>query len=222
VKNIFQYQWTEETTKTPPGPENLKLNSNHAKYIKTAVVLYADIDSSTSMVDNQSWGFSAEVYKAFLRCAAAVVRAEGGSITAYDGDRVMAVFAGGTPNTDAVRSALKINWAVRHIIQPAINNQYPDKTFKLKHVVGIDVGELRAARVGVHGENDIVWVGRPANHAAKLCALSSHPTWITKAVYDCMLDPVKLSSGTNMWAQHSWTTMKAATIYGSTYRWAIG
>jgi len=31
------------------------------------------------------------------------------------------------------------------------------------------------ARVGVREDNDIVWIGRAANYAAKLCALSEKP-----------------------------------------------
>jgi hypothetical protein len=39
---------------------------------------------------------------------------------------------------------------------------------------------------------DLVWVGRAANYAAKLSALpDSHPTYITKEVYDVMNAEVK-------------------------------
>lgn len=97
------------------------------------------------MVNNYKWEFSAEIYKTFLRCASQIIRSEGGAITAYDGDRVMAIFTGGTKNTDAVRCALKINYAVSEIIQPAINAQYTTD-FKLSHVVGIDTSQLRTSR----------------------------------------------------------------------------
>ena len=62
-------------------------------------------------MDGHKAHFAAEVYKAFLRCAARIIRAEGGAITAYDGDRVMAVFVGEGKNTAAVRCALKVHWA---------------------------------------------------------------------------------------------------------------
>ena len=220
VKSIFSTAWDVQKTKNVPAPEDLRLNSNHAKHLEKATVLYADLDGSTSMVDNKHWEFSAEVYKTFLRCSAQVIRSEAGTITAYDGDRIMAIFTGDTKNTSAVRCALKINHAVRHIIQPSLEKQY--KTgFKISHVVGIDTSEMRPTRIGVHGDNDIVWVGRAANYAAKLTTLSGASTWITKAVYDQMHKDVKYSNGTNMWKLHPWVAMQNMQIYSSSYGWKI-
>lgn len=220
VKETFLKAWEVQKTENVPAPEDLRLNANHAKDLEKATVLYADLDGSTSMVDNYKWEFSAEIYKAFLRCAAQIIRSEGGSITAYDGDRVMAIFTGGTKKTDAVRSAMKINFAVQEIIQPAINAQYKTD-FKLAHVVGVDTSQLRAARIGVRGDNDLVWIGRAANYAAKLTNESGKPTWITKAVYDNMKDEVKYHNGVDMWQRSNWPSMNNIEIYSSTYWWSI-
>ncbi len=221
VKATFSSQWEVQATASVPAPEDLRLNSNHAKDLETATVLYADLDGSTNMVDNYDWSFSAEVYKTYLRCAAEVIRSENGVITAYDGDRVMAVFTGVSKNTTAVRCALKINYAVCEIIRPALKEQYPSKNFTLKHVVGIDTSRLRTARIGVRGENDLVWIGRAANYAAKLTTLSEKSTWITKSVYDFMNDEVKFSEGRDMWESRTWTTMNKLPVYCSTYWWRI-
>jgi len=221
VRATFASQWEVQTTMSVPAPEDLRLNANHAKDLETAAVLYADLDGSTSMVDDYDWRFSAEVYKSYLRCAAEVIRSESGSITAYDGDRIMAVFTGSSKNTSAVRCALKINYAVCEIIRPALNAQYPSADFTLKHVVGIDVSQLRTARIGIRGDNDLVWVGRAANYAAKLTALSDKAIWITKAVYDQMNQDVKYSNGTDMWEPRYWTSMNSMPIYCSTYWWKI-
>jgi class 3 adenylate cyclase len=220
VKATFATKWEVQTATSVPAPEDLRLNANHAKNLETATVLYADLDGSTNMVDNYAWTFSAEVYKSYLRCAAEIIRSESGDITAYDGDRVMAVFTGGSKNTSAVRCALKINFAVLKIIQPALTAQYPSKNFTLKHVVGIDTSQLRTARIGVRGDNDLVWVGRAANYAAKLTTLGDKATWITQAVYDQMHQSVTMSStGTNMWEARRWTPMNNLLIYCSTYMW---
>lgn len=221
VKSIFAAQWEVQTTTSVPAPEDLRLNANHAKDLETATVLYADLDGSTNMVDNYDWSFSAEVYKSYLRCAAAIIRSESGVITAYDGDRVMAVFTGDSKNTSAVRCALKINYAVCEIIRPALKEQYPSKNFTLNHVIGVDTSQLRTARIGVRGDNDLVWIGRAANYAAKLTTLSDKATWITKAVYDQMHEDVKITSGTNMWEARHWTSMNNLPIYCSTYWWRI-
>jgi class 3 adenylate cyclase len=217
VERIFSLTWDTQTTKHVPAPEELRLNANHAKDLEMATVLYADLDGSTSMVENHQWWFSAEIYRAYLRCAAEIIRKEGGVITAYDGDRVMAVFTGDYKNTTAVKAALKINYAVGMILRPQIDYWHKDQNFQLKHVIGIDTSQLHAARVGIHGDNDIVWVGRAANYAAKLSSLSNNPIWITGAVYDRLNDEAKLSGENNIWTEHTWTTMNKMRIYATTY-----
>jgi len=221
VKETFAAQWDVQKAIAVPAEADLRLNANHAKNLDTATVLYADLDGSTNMVDKYDWTFSAEVYKTFLRCAAEIIRSESGVITAYDGDRVMAIFTGNLKNTSAVRCALKINFAVCEIIRPALKAQYPSKDFTLKHVVGIDTSPLHTARIGVRGDNDLVWIGRAANYAAKLTTLSDKATWITKAVYDRLPDDLKSTNGIPMWEARTWTSMNKLPIYCSTYWWRI-
>jgi hypothetical protein len=52
---------------------------------------------------------------------------------------------------------------------------------------------LFSKRTGIRGSNDLVWVGRAANHAAKLSSLreDNFATWITADVYDKMNDSSK-------------------------------
>lgn len=221
VKATFARQWEVHKTEDVPAPKDVLLDANYAKDLEKATVLYADLDGSTNMVEKYEWHFSAEIYKTFLRCASQVIRSEGGSLAAYDGDRVMAIFTGGSKNTAAARCAMKINYAVTHIIQPALRAQYSTE-FELKHVVGIDTSQLRTARVGVRGDNDLVWIGRAANYAAKLTNESGMPTRITKAVYDQLSSDLKVHDGQNMWQQGYWTSMNNMEIYSSAYWWTIG
>ncbi|MGB4065313.1 MAG: adenylate/guanylate cyclase domain-containing protein [Azonexus sp.] len=226
AKATLSQIWEEEATTKVPVSEDLRLNENHAKHLESATVLYADLDGSTNMVDTYSWSFAAEIYKIYLRSAAQIIRSEGGSITAYDGDRIMAIFIGDNKNTSAVKAALQINYTVNEILRPAIKNQYPNTSFILKHVIGVDTSNLRAARIGVKGDNDIVWVGQAANYAAKLCTLSEKPLWITKAVFEMINKMVKFAdeteSGTPMWEKRFWTPMNNFEIYCSTYQRNFG
>lgn len=217
VRETFRTKWDTESARVVPAPKDLRLNANHAKEIDRATILYADLDGSTNMVDNLPWHISAAFYKTYLRCASQIIKSEQGAIIAYDGDRVMALFTGDAQCTEAVRCALKINYAVSKIIQPAFDDQYPGENFTVCHVVGIDTSPLRVAKIGVHGDNDLVWIGRAANYAAKLTARSGKATWITKAVYDVMNNSVKYAKDISMWEPHSWDAMKNAKIYGSTY-----
>jgi class 3 adenylate cyclase len=204
-----------------PGEDSIALNNDAVKIQGT--VLYADISDSTKLVDGYKPHFAAEMYKSFLRCAAKIIRAEGGTITAYDGDRVMAVYIGNSKNTSAVRTALKINWAVKNIIQPAIKNQYPSSPYVMKHVVGIDTSDLFVAQAGIRGSRDLYWVGRAANYAAKNTTLSDdYPTWITHSVHDNSDKSVKnATDGRDMWEERSWTAMDNMRIYRSSFWWSL-
>jgi class 3 adenylate cyclase len=220
VVKIFKERWTERDGTVVPTSDNVQLGNDAVKL--QATVLYADIDSSTDLVDKHKAHFAAEVYKAFLYCAAKIIRGEGGEITAYDGDRVMAVFLGSSPNTSAARAAMKLNYARLKIIQPALQKQYPNKVYTLRHVVGIDTSSLFVARTGIRGANDLVWVGRAANYAAKLSALSSdYSTRITKDVYDRLHVSVKEKDGKNLWSAATWTAMNNLGIYRSTSEWVV-
>lgn len=219
----FRLRWDTRSGRVVPTPADLKL-SNEAIHFERATVLYADLSGSTDMVDSVGWDRAAEIYKSYLYCAAKIIKAQGGVITSYDGDRVMGVFIGDTQTTPAARCALMINWAVQTIINPALNKQYADNKILVSQVVGIDTSEIRAARTGVRGDNDIVWVGRAANYAAKLTEIKqSERTWVTEAAYNHMSDEAKYG-GTNktlMWKKFTWTEHDKSIIYGSTWRWSF-
>lgn len=218
VKAIFGDRWSARNGVEVPEPEDLGMGNVGVKL--DATVLYADLDGSTAMVETQSPEFAGEIYKAYLRCCAKIIRLRGGVITAYDGDRVMGIFIGNHKSTAAAECALNINHTVLKIINPALRVQYPKSTFEVKHVVGIDTSTIMATRTGVRGDNDLVWVGRAANYAAKLTSLSEFPSWITKAVYDVMNKSSKISNdGRDMWERRYWTAKNNMEIYCSSWSW---
>jgi class 3 adenylate cyclase len=90
----------------------------------------------------------------------------------------------------------------------------------LKHVIGIDTSQLRAARVGVHRDNDLVWVGRAANYAAKLCNNPSKSIWITSDVFDVLMPSVKTYKGSQIWSWTMWSAKPQIRIYGT--QWWFG
>jgi class 3 adenylate cyclase len=187
-----------------------------------AVVLYADLVESTDLVNQKTRGFAAEIYKSYLYCAARVIRDQGGAVTAYDGDRIMGVYVGGNKNTAAAKTALKINYAVRQIINPALAAQYPTVKYEVKQVVGIDASDLFVARTGIRGANDLVWVGPSANYAAKISGIrGDFSSWITEKVYNMLADEAKLMKGENMWQKRAWKEMNNMTLYGSSWTWKV-
>lgn len=218
--NVFHGKWeTTESTKVPD--ENSRLTLKNTAIIIDGTVLYADLDGSTGMVDRHHRWFSAEIYKTYLYCCARIIAAESGVVTAYDGDRVMAVFVGDGKDTRAARAALKIKWAVDEIIMPKKGARYVGDKFALKHVTGIDSCSLFVAKTGARGANDLVWVGRAANYAAKMTSLPSTYTYVTEVVYMMLADQVKTSNGRSMWEKVTWSTFNNLTIYRSDWGWRI-
>ncbi|MCB9570096.1 MAG: adenylate/guanylate cyclase domain-containing protein [Myxococcales bacterium] len=224
VIKILKESWTTREGRHVPDTPDLKL-SNDAITL-TGTVLYADLAESTQLVNTYKPSFAAEIYKCYLNCACRIIRQQGGEITAFDGDRVMAVFLGDYKNTSAVRSALAINHAVVRIINQKIREAYPkiSEDFAVRQAVGVDTSELFVARTGIRGSNDLVWVGRAANFAAKLCSLrqADYASWITADVYQACHESVKKAdNGSSMWEQRSWTAQGGMTIYRSSWYWNL-
>lgn len=222
VKKIFRDSWDSRDGRVVPVPEDLGLGNDAVKL--NATVLYADIADSTKLVDTSNPHFAAEVYRAYLTCAAKIVKANGGIITAYDGDRIMAVFVGELKNSNSAKTAMQINKAVSYIINPSLSGQYPSATYRLRQVIGIDTSPLFVARIGVRNDNDLVWVGRAANYAAKLASINEDNTiFITTDVFNKLADFAKFSSTNNspMWTPRKWSQMNDLPIYSSKWRWNL-
>ncbi len=223
VVKILKEPWSIRDGQKVPDTPDLKLANDGLKL--TGTVLYADLAESTQLVTQHKASFVAGIYKCYLNCACRIIRNQGGEITAFDGDRVMAVFLGAAKNTSAVRSALAINHAVTKIINPKIREQNPSLApdFQIRQAVGIDTSELLVARTGIRGSNDLVWVGRAANLAAKLCSLrvDTKASWISSDVYDGCAETVKAVSGVSMWEKRSWAAQGNMSVYCSAYTWPL-
>ena len=113
-------------------PESNEIALGNEAVELEGTVLYADLDDSTNLVDRYKPEFAAEIYKAYLSCAAKVIRSKGGEITAYDGDRIMAVYIGDSKNSSAAETALKINYTVTKIINPLIKKHYPTTSYRVQ------------------------------------------------------------------------------------------
>ena len=217
VREVFQETWSVRKGQSVPESEDLRLDNDAVTLEGT--VLYADLDASTHLVDSYKPAFAAEIYKTYLRCAAKIIRSENGVITSYDGDRIMAVFFGKSKNPSAACSALKINYAVTKIINPILKECYSNTNYVVRQIVGIDTSPLFVARTGIRGSNDLVWVGRAANYAAKLCSLSTnHSSRLTETVYEELNESAKYSNdGQSMWERVTWTDMNQMRIYRSNW-----
>lgn len=223
VEEIFEDPWTTREGQVVPEPKDIQLG-NHAVELE-GTVLYADLAESTNLVNTMIPQFAAEVYKTYLLCASRLITKNGGTITSFDGDRVMGVFIGDYKNTQATRCALQINHAVLKIINPKLKAQYPDSTYVVKQAVGVDTSKLFVARTGIRGSNDLVWVGRAANYAAKLCSLreGNFASFITDDVFTKLNEEAKYGGDPKqlMWEKRIWTSM-GINIHRSSWSWNPG
>ena len=108
----------------------------------------------------------------------------------------MGIFIGNSKNTSAATSALMINYAVEKILKPMLEDHFKSlssSSFQISHCVGIDTGSFLAVKAGLRNANDIVWIGRPPNLAAKLSEIreENYSEYITNEVFQGLNNSLK-------------------------------
>lgn len=202
VDEILSQPWDVRDGTVVPTTENIALAGGAVKL--EATMAYADLVDSTSIAIHDR-RIAARVFKSFLAASARIVRERGGEVRSFDGDRIMAVFVGASRNTSAAKAALNINYVFLHVIKPKLEAKYDifkNKAFKLGHCVGIDTSDVLVVRSGIRNNNDLVWVGRAPNVAAKLSSVRNDPynSWMTADVYNSLHESAKTSTdGRSMW-----------------------
>ena len=141
----------------------------------------------------------------------------------------MGVFVEGAKNTNAAEAGLKINYFFSQVLTPSFNNFYKQAYpagLSLNQTVGIDTSKVMVVRSGIRNNNDLVWVGRAPNIAAKLSGIreSGYSTYITKTVFDVMVDSSKFGGYPKqlMWEARTWNDGNAfgvGQVYRSNWRW---
>jgi adenylate cyclase len=225
VSNILTKDWYIRNGQVIPFTEDVLLAGGAVKL--EATMLYADLADSTELAMRYDKRIVAKVFKSFLTCSSRLIRARGGEIRSFDGDRVMDIFIGDTKNTDAAKCALQINYAFLNIIKPKLEAKYSNLatgSYKLAHCVGVDTSEVLVVRGGVPNNNDLVWIGRSPNVAAKMSGIRKRPyySFITAKVYNSMTKTVKYApgSGNPMWEKMTWKAVEGISdIYGSSWIW---
>jgi adenylate cyclase len=209
VKDIYNTTFDVRDGQVVPESENVKLIDGAVKV--DATFLYADLAGSSKLAQACPWTTTAKIIRSYLFCAVKLVRAWGGEIRSFDGDRVMGVFTGDMKNTNASYCAREIDWTVTNVINPNANEKFKsisDNSIKIKHCIGIDTGESRAVRAGVRNNNDLIWIGKPPSFAAKLSDIRDYPNevYISSRVYSRLTDNAKkLSSGESIWVSKNFT-----------------
>jgi adenylate cyclase len=221
ISDVLSASWDLRDGEVVPSTENVALSGGGVKI--AATMLYADLAESTALA---MWDrrVAARVFKAFLAFASRLIRASDGEVRSFDGDRVMGVFIGKTKNTSAIKCALKINHVFEKILKPKFSAKYEklrDGTYSLGQCTGIDTSEVLAVRGGIRNNNDLIWVGRAPNVAAKLSGLRDSPfnSFISGEVFDAAADEAKTHNGKAMWEERVWKSGPVQRVYRSSWTW---
>lgn len=200
VNAVIAARWNLRLGRVVPTPDTVILGGGAVDLDCT--ILYADLARSSHLASTFDRRIAAKAVKAFITCATRLVAFHRGTVVSFDGDRIMAVFVGDLKNTNAVTTALRLNYAVKNILAPRLTSEFAalrESGFVLRHGAGIDTGVTLAVRTGMRQVNDLVWIGRSPNLAARLSEIreASYATYITSAVYSKLPDRLKFDGAEN-------------------------
>jgi class 3 adenylate cyclase len=223
VDGVLNPAWSKRKGTVVPTTEDIVLRDGAVNI--DATYLYADLANSSALGQKIKKDVAAKIIRSYLNAATRLLRHYDGEIRSFDGDRVLAIFIGGSKNTNAVRAALALNWAVHKVLRPKFSAKWSDlnDTWTVNHGVGIDTGGAMLVRGGVRNNNDLISIGAAPNVAAKLSEIRSYPDiYITQDVYDKMNSSNKTGSdGSDMWRKYGTVEVASThyTVYGSTWWW---
>jgi len=225
VQEVIDTLWNVRAGRVVPSTTAVALSGGAVEL--GATFLYADLAASSKMAKELDRRVAAKIMKSFLATSCRLINSLGGTIQSFDGDRVMGVFVGDSKNSNAAKCGLQINYVVSKVIKPKFENKYDsvkNANFYIRHGVGIDTGTVIAVRAGARGSNDLIWIGRAPNLAAKLSDLRESPyhTFLTSSVYNSLNDKSKLGGQDkkNMWERRIWKFLDDdIRVYRSNWHW---
>lgn len=224
IQTFISTAWNKREGRKIPETEEVALAGGAVEI--EASFLYADLADSSKIAKELDRRIAAKIIKSFLHCASKLIVARGGKIVSFDGDRVMGVFYGDAKNSSAAKCALQIKWAVSRIREKFEANyeSVRNATFRIRHGVGVDTGTVLAVRGGVRGTNDLIWIGRAPNLAAKMSDIREHPysSLITAAVFNMLNDASKYGGAEKeiMWERRTWDFLgDNLHVYRSAWHW---
>jgi adenylate cyclase len=222
VQTILNTGWDIRDGNTVPTTDTVKLTDGAVRV--NATYLYADLADSSGAAQKLKKEVTGKLVRSYLDAASRIIKHYEGEIRSFDGDRVMGIFIGNSKNTNAIKTALGINWAMDKVLDPKFLAKWPalNNNWTPAHGVGIDTGEALIVRGGVRNSNDLVSIGSAPNVAAKLSSLRGAPdVYITHAVYNNCSAAAKATDGKNMWTDYGTQAIGgcAYKVKGSTWRW---
>lgn len=189
-----------------PEPKDIALGSKAARLEATA--LFIDVRQSSDITNALRRQTAAKMLKSYFDGAVRIIRGWSGEVVSFNGDGMLALFVGRSRTTNAVKAAMQVDWFVENMLRPRFNRYFDaNRAARGKRLgfaigCGIDDSDIYAVRIGIRGTNDIAWVGRSTNTAAKLSNLlrGSANIAVTRAAYGRLNAAQKNTSSRRMWS----------------------
>lgn len=198
---------TIETT-IVPSTDYSKLTFGNKGLTCDFAFLYVDIRSSSKLHEKYGYTKAAKIYQSFHEINVSIINSNFGSVRAFDGDRILGVFAGSSKNGNAVISAMKIQWAIRNLLNPILGTE-------IKCGAGIDYGKTLVTKIGKgkdNNNNDLIWIGKASNHASHLANEANNSIIISTDSHSILHKERKISNdGRDYWIPKK-ITLKNGTI----------
>jgi adenylate cyclase len=229
VDNYLSGTYVVSRPNDVPDNEEVPLGKKAMQFEATA--LFIDVRQSTDITDSFRRQTAAKMMKAYFGGAVRIINRTGGAVRSFNGDGMLAFFMGGTRTSPAVKSAMQIDWFVTDLLRPKFDKYFENnksalgKALSFEIGCGIDDGWIYAVKVGIKGTNDIAWIGRATNTAAKLSAVGSgsRNIYITGVAYDRLHDWARLVNGANMWSAQTFLEIGGTSrgVRSTTYHWTL-
>lgn len=189
---------------------NSRLTHGNTGFLGEFTFLYVDMRGSSSFTNEHRLQTITKIYKAYHHCMVECIKVFSGQVRSFDGDRVLAVFAGKSKLNNAINCAMKMVGCRYDLLQPKINETFSNDKFSLG--IGIATGTAMVSKAGIgydKNTRDLIWIGDSPNLGAKLSDVADSPN----SIYICKTSFEKLSDSnrfttidgvkTEMWTKSS-------------------
>ncbi|NTW90663.1 MAG: adenylate/guanylate cyclase domain-containing protein, partial [Erysipelotrichaceae bacterium] len=218
ISTYFRDKYEAQETTIIPSTDYSKLTFGNKGLVSELCFLFVDIRESSKLHEKYGFANAARIYQSFHDINVRIINHHDGKIRAFDGDRIMGVFSGDTKCTSAVKSAMKINWSIRNILNKNLD-------VPIKCGIGIDFGKTLITKVGKgrdENNHDLIWVGQACNYASHYCQEGDDSIIISSRTFNRVHESVRISSnGKNMWTNRKIVIKSGKEIdcYESSWGW---
>lgn len=228
VDNYLAGDYETSVPQGIPEPADIPLGKKAAKLDATA--LFIDLRQSSDITNSFRRQTAAKMLKAYFDGAVRIVRQNDGQVRSFNGDGMLALFVGDSRSNNAAMAVFQLKWFVQNVLHPKLNRLFDGnegargQRLSFNIGCGLDDGDIYAVRVGIRGTNDVAWVGRCTNTAAKLSDVlrGTSNIGVTRAVYDRLNGRRLEKDGRQKWSDEKWDTFGGLKRAYRTSNWWWG